>query len=75
MCQVEELGSSSPVGNQDAAPYSKLSYLHCKFDLLKGYLQVSLTPRAKEITAFVTPTGQYSIRAEKRSCYFSTDDS
>ena len=28
-----------------------------KFDLLKGYWQVPLTPRAKEITAFVTPTG------------------
>ena len=34
-----------------------------KFDLLKGYWQVPLTPRAKEITAFVTPTGffQYKV--------------
>ena len=33
-----------------------------KFDLLKGYWQVPLTPRAKEITAFVTPTGFYQYR-------------
>ena len=34
-----------------------------KFDLLKGYWQVPLTPRAKEVTAFVTPTGffQYKV--------------
>ena len=30
-----------------------------KFDLLKGYCQVPLTPRAREIAAFVTPTGFY----------------
>ena len=30
-----------------------------KFDLLKGYWQVPLTPRAREIAAFVTPTGFY----------------
>ncbi|WP_435316602.1 reverse transcriptase family protein, partial [Klebsiella pneumoniae] len=28
-----------------------------KFDLLKGYWQVELTERAKEISAFVTPDG------------------
>ena len=31
-----------------------------KFDLLKGYYQVPLTPRAQEISAFVTPNGLYS---------------
>lgn len=31
-----------------------------KFDLLKGYYQVALTPRAQEIAAFVTPSGLYS---------------
>ena len=30
-----------------------------KFDLLKGYWQVPLTNRAKEISAFVTPDGLY----------------
>ena len=30
-----------------------------KFDLLKGYWQVPLTERAKEISAFVTPDGLY----------------
>jgi len=33
-----------------------------KFDLLKGYWQVPLTSRAKEITAFVTPIGFYHYR-------------
>jgi len=28
-----------------------------KFDLLKGYWQVPLTERAKEVSAFVTPDG------------------
>ena len=34
-----------------------------KFDLLKGYWQVPLTERAKEISAFVTPDGffQYTV--------------
>ncbi len=31
-----------------------------KFDLLKGYWQVPLTPRAREIAAFITPSGLYS---------------
>lgn len=31
-----------------------------KFDLLKGYWQVPLTPRAREIASFITPTGLYS---------------
>lgn len=31
-----------------------------KFDLLKGYWQVPLTPRAQEISAFITPSGLYS---------------
>ena len=30
-----------------------------KFDLLKGYWQVPLTPRAREISAFVMPDGLY----------------
>ena len=29
-------------------------------DLLKGYYQIPLTPRAQEISAFVTPSGLYS---------------
>ena len=33
-----------------------------KFDLLKGYWQIPLTPRAKEVTAFVTPTGFYQYK-------------
>lgn len=32
-----------------------------KFDLLKGYWQVPLSERAKEIAAFVTPSGLYSF--------------
>ena len=34
-----------------------------KFDLLKGYWQVPLTERAKEVSAFVTPDGlfQYCV--------------
>lgn len=31
-----------------------------KFDLLKGYYQVPLTPRAQEISSFITPSGLYS---------------
>lgn len=31
-----------------------------KFDLLKGYWQVPLTPRAQEVAAFITPSGLYS---------------
>ena len=31
-----------------------------KFDLLKGYYQVPLTPRAQEISAFITLSGLYS---------------
>lgn len=31
-----------------------------KFDLLKGYWQVPLTKRAREVSAFITPTGLYS---------------
>ena len=30
-----------------------------KFDLMKGYWQVPLTPRAREVSAFVTPNGLY----------------
>ena len=30
-----------------------------KFDLLKGFWEISLTDRAKEISAFVTPNGLY----------------
>lgn len=33
-----------------------------KFDLLKGYWQVPLSERAKEISAFVTPDGLYQFR-------------
>lgn len=31
-----------------------------KFDLLKGYWQVPLSQKAREIAAFITPTGLYS---------------
>ena len=31
-----------------------------KFDLLKGYWQVPLTPRARDIASFITPSGLYS---------------
>lgn len=31
-----------------------------KFDLLKGYWQVPWSQRAREIAAFITPTGLYS---------------
>ncbi len=36
-----------------------------KLDLLKGYWQVPLTPRASDISAFVTPDNflQYSVMA------------
>ena len=33
-----------------------------KFDLLKGYWQVPLTERAKEVSAFVTPSGLYQYK-------------
>ncbi|KAL2091618.1 hypothetical protein ACEWY4_013881 [Coilia grayii] len=33
-----------------------------KCDLLKGYYQIPLTPRAQEIAAFVTPSGLYSYK-------------
>ena len=33
-----------------------------KFDLLKGYWQVPLTPRAREIASFITPSGLYSYK-------------
>ena len=33
-----------------------------KFDLLKGYWQVPLTARAKEVSAFVTPNGLYQYK-------------
>ena len=33
-----------------------------KFDLLKGFYQVPLTDRAKEISAFVTPDGLYQYK-------------
>ena len=33
-----------------------------KFDMLKGYWQVPLTQRAREISAFVTPSGLYQYK-------------
>ena len=33
-----------------------------KFDLLKGFWQITLTDRAKEISAFVTPDGLYQYK-------------
>ena len=33
-----------------------------KFDLLKGFWQIPLTERAKEISAFVTPDGLYRYK-------------
>ena len=34
----------------------------CKYGLLKGYWQVPLTPRAQEISAFITPSSLYSYK-------------
>ena len=34
------------------------------FDMLKGYWQVPLTQRAREISAFVTPSGLYQYKVE-----------
>ena len=50
-----------------------------KFDLPKGYWQVPLTARAKEISAFVTPDGFFSVYSnaiwdEERSGDLSTHD-
>ena len=39
----------------------KVNYV-TKFDLLKGFWQVPLTDRAKEISAFVTPDGLYQYK-------------
>ena len=33
-----------------------------KLDLLKGYWQVLLTERAREVSAFITPKGLFSYR-------------
>ena len=33
-----------------------------KFDLLRGFWQIPLTDRAKEISAFVTPDGLYQYK-------------
>uniref|UniRef100_A0A674PAM1 Gypsy retrotransposon integrase-like protein 1 n=1 Tax=Takifugu rubripes TaxID=31033 RepID=A0A674PAM1_TAKRU len=33
-----------------------------KFDLVKGYYQIGLTPRAQEISAFITPSGLFSYK-------------
>ena len=33
-----------------------------KFDILKGFWQIPLTERAKEISAFVTPDGYYHYK-------------
>ena len=47
-----------------------------KLDLLKGYWQVPLTLRAKEISAFVTPERfyQYKVRHEKLTSNVSMYD-
>ena len=47
-----------------------------KFDLLKGFWQVPLTDRAKEVSAFATPNGLYQYKVngvwdEKFSCNIS----
>ena len=34
-----------------------------KFDLLKGFWQVPLTDKAKEVSAFATPNGPYQYKA------------
>ena len=48
-----------------------------KFDLLKGFWQIPLTDRAKEISAFVTPDGLYQYKVmlfgmKKLASNFST---
>lgn len=48
-----------------------------KIDLLKGYYQVPLTPRAQEVSAFITPSGLYSyneFRPSKRAGYLPAPD-
>lgn len=35
-----------------------------KFDLLKGYWQVPLSKRAREISSFITPSGLFSYTVE-----------
>ena len=47
-----------------------------KFDLLKGFWQVPLTDRAKEVSAFATPNGLYQYKVmpfgmKKFSCNVS----
>ena len=41
--------------------FGKAKYV-TKFDLLKGFWQIPLTDRAKEISAFVTPDGLYQYK-------------
>ena len=50
-----------------------------KFDLLKGFRQIPLTDRAKEISAFVTPDGLYQYKVmpfgmKKLTSNFSTSN-
>ena len=48
---------------EDCIDHIGVAKFMSKFDLLKGYWQVPLTARAKEISAFVTPDGffQYTV--------------
>ena len=39
-----------------------------KYDLLKGYWQVPMTERAKEISTFVTPDGLYACKVMPFGC-------
>ena len=39
-----------------------------KFDLLKGFWQIPLTDRAKEISEFVTPDKQYQYKFKALKC-------
>ena len=36
--------------------------LHSKFDLLKGFWEIPLTEKVKEISAFVTPDGLFQYK-------------
>ena len=54
---------TSPIPRMDDCidKVGKARYV-AKFDLLKGFWQVPLTGRAKEISAFVTPDGLYQYK-------------
>ena len=66
-----DYGKVNSVGKSDTFPIPRMddcidkvgnAKFVTKFDLLKGFWQVPLTERAKEISAFVTPDGLYQYK-------------